>query len=1729
MGFYGNIKNTSRTQFSFDKVYASRVEMDNACPNDGVYAGRYVLVEYEQNFNVDNFPIGYLKDGVLYAGIPTTANGTTLPYRLQKSVDPDNPDYSEYPAVFVKPGTVIHVPKELNFDEDWDEVGGVKKPSSCFYVIKKVEAEKENVPTYIINPETLQLTPNVNDEGEPIVFETLLHATFVKLSSVTVDNVGQDIGVQLSYDNFITNFSIDRNTYGAARGYDSTVWQKVYTGSASKYVMVAELNSVVPTFDIAADAPTTTPILPHFDADSTNIYYRLHLQPQWGFRVKSSDPTLKTPVLNSRGESTYDFIETRADVREYPSDQTTNWKNLTYNAISGEADEFVFVTNDGNENPAWVKAIDVIEDRDEIGAAIYFNKAGFDPANISYSGDKFYKDWSETGYQVKDEIAITPTGRSGHRYNPHNGVDTLATLPDTQELSVMLPSIGDTMAQIWDLIYGGRNLDPDAKTRKLDTKWYNAKAVSNKDAVRMVNTLGPGRYTYDKKASGTVAGILNSAQDLMGMIITDEVPDVPSDANDQYIYYDSNKQNYFFKHKTYRFEEKTFPNNRIPDNYEEYEKVDIKKWESEYFYVDTATKSGYEFILEDTFYPERKYIRTPIVKAAMIPIGLSAEYKPNGEFFYKSSDVYPPVNGIPGATYNYFVASYEEYNPQTRYYTLKPSPDDVQLKANEAIYIPNTYYYITYLPVALTNVTYEPGVYYYISYIDNTGNPHYVLAEGETIESNLDANNNIVQTYYKRTYTLETSLQKRDLVYYRVLPNSGQNSNAYYKQNKRALDAGDLSYNDYSPNNYYYKVDSLDDVPPGAEFELINTTVYVRDDATYASAEDYESVGHDYYTIQIEYELVQGQDVIEITDENAVMVENMRDMTEFKLENRGIFYIYVDSEGASRYIEVNYNNFAKAYNASTKNYEFIIMDFVVVGKPYHANNYYYEVLDDNTGKAGSFLIDDREEITEGRQYYRFEPQPDIDYTGNILNENYFVKGKFFKEEPMGSGIYVEINSYEEYIANNQIPVYNNISQLYVISDDENIYQKGAVWPMEVKQIPVGVKLGTREDDWELAPLKGFADKITTLHGMILRLYKHLNDEDVLTRDSNLAQGALNLFNDLLDKFSTLKPGQFTIVDDYGRMHSAKHSTSQAITYSNGLNAQPARENALLTLSVNSDFKNPSWSIVHSDANITDNTTSNFNMNTPNEVNTIDLYTPITDNAGHVVGKNTHTVTLPYGWKKVTPLNSPAINVDVDENETQIIATVTQDNFNIASQNKWLKLAGEGKTIKIAHSLVSSTFGEQKSNSQDSTPKFGDTFNVPVITVDNAGHTTAFTTETVRIPGLTFTNDDGTTNDVVLNMSYRYDTDTDTGIFTEERGHVDLLTIQDYNITNGANAKLANTDKIHQAFEKLQAQIDAMDLVKVGGAAGEYITDITEVDGVVTANKSILPTVADAAVEGEFVNEVSQSLGKITTKRTPIVPTVTIGAGTADNAPTVNITINSKSATAQALTIATTGVYGVTKLTNDYAADGTSLAVTGLAIKNAFDTLKVDGNANIAASQTIKSWKEEAGKVTIETQEILIKNSNVADDAAIAISKIDGLQAALDSKEPTIPDETYDTFGSADQVKKDLTGAEDDAKDKLTLYGLRAYSKEIEGQTGDTKDKLTINGLATYISEVETSVNNVKGKESDTEAELTIYGLLAYIKKLEGQIETLNGLVEGYHPSEPEPEEPEVPDPENPTT
>ena len=1677
MGFYGNIKNTSRTQFSFDRIYANRVEMDNMASLDGIYAGRFVLIEYDTAATPSFYPTGYLKDGIIYTAIPNTANGDVYPYQIRPEDSEENTSY------YITSGTLIRVTPENNFDKIYYNADGEESTIPLdVYFFASGNTLTKTVPKYYYDSNSNSLVEATDEDGNILSQEL----SFAEMKVFNEQGTSSTVNGYTSYDNYIHNYNVDRVQYGVSRGYDSTVWQKVYENSSAKYVMVAELNSVVPTFDLAADSPTMTPILPHFDVDSTNVYYKLHMQPQWGFRIKGSDPTQQTPRLTSSGEAIpSSYIAARKDSKEYPSDATTTWVNQIYNFNNGETSDRIFIKDDGNGNPDWVKVGDERDTQAQVPAAIYFNKAGFDPKTVSYSFDKEYSNWNtsdntEFKYLVTDEITLSPSGQSGHSYSVHGQKGLRNPAPDIQELAIMLPSIGDSMASIWDLIYGGRNLDPDAKERNLDVSWYNAKAVSNKAGIRLINTLGPGRYDYNPKAASTVAGILNSVQDLMGMIITDEQPEDEASANGDYIYYNKETQKYYFKHKTFEYIEKIFENNRIPDDYNPYEPIELRAWDKAYFYIDTATTAGWEFVLEDKFYPDRKYIQTGYIDNAMKEIALSAEYKPDGSFFIRGHDVYEGGSG-----YNYFVASHELFNPNHKYYELAPSKN--QLGEKEAIYIPNTYYYIDYEYVELTPTTYEPNVYYFQWGLNNLGYTEYRLATEEDMNAHIDGMGNPVTAFYKRRYILDTSLKKQNHVYYRVVPNGEQTSNAYYKQNKYAIAQPDMTYEMYSPNTYYY-IGTKEDIESGGyQYELISGIYYIKDTSSYNSEDAFKEANHEYFSIKIEYELVQGKDVIEITDDNAVKIEYMRDLTEFQTGDidlgfgTDVFYTFVDSEGATRYIEVNYNNFNKSYNPITQNYALIVMDFKVIGEPYHANVYYYKVTDSTSSKFGSYLIDNSSKITPGRQYYEFIPVEGFDYSGEYLT-GYYSEGSYYIEYPEGSGQYIPADSKQfdpnkEYLDPSLI--------LYVKEDLEGIYDTGAEWPMEVKQIPEGVTLATREDVWEFKELPSFGDKLVTLHGMLLALYRHLDKTDNLTRDTATARGSINQFNDLMHRFSKLVPGQFTIVDDYGRMHSAELSTAQELTFNKttDVDAQtiaatkPAKENALITIQIDSNFREPTISITHSNANRIDDTTSAVDMNTIAEKNILVLETPLIDNAGHIVGRNRHSVTLPFGFKFINLSNSAAV-AGLESNETQIEADNTQDTLTISSENKWIKVASEGNTFKFAHEIVGTTFGEQKDNEQDATPKFGDTFNIPVITVDNAGHITAFDTETVRIPGLEFTEDTDDTNDVVIDMSYRYDENSDTGIFTELRGHVDNLLIQDYSISNGSNTKLANTDSIHLAFAKIQAQINAMDLTKVGGAEGDYITSISEEDGIITATSAKLPSYTDTEQDGEFVNIVSEKYGQISVSRKAFNPSIILVDGTSDTAPTINVTVNNKSGTAKSLTIATTDVYGVTKLTSAYSSTDNTLALNGVALNAAIATLKQDGMSSINADKTIKSWKEENGIVTIELQDILIRNSNIADDAAIAMDKIDGLSGA-------ISDAGAKVLGDADS-----------AEDSMTIYGLSKRLDTIVGDSNSASDSMTIYGLSDKI-------NNVIGTESDNSSQKTIYGLLAKIAELEARITELH--------------------------
>ena len=158
--------------------------------------------------------------------------------------------------------------------------------------------------------------------------------------------------------------------------------------------------------------------------------------------------------------------------------------------------------------------------------AIYFNKAGFDREKTNYTKEK-------------DEIKLTPTGISGKLYNGEPAADI-------QELSIILPSLGNAISDIWDTVYGAG--DPD---RNLDIQWGSTKGI------RL--TKNEDGYTYDdskESAINTLAGCINTAHDLMGMIIVDDV-DTVDKASIENIYYgnlDGTGNKFFIKYPYYDYE-----------------------------------------------------------------------------------------------------------------------------------------------------------------------------------------------------------------------------------------------------------------------------------------------------------------------------------------------------------------------------------------------------------------------------------------------------------------------------------------------------------------------------------------------------------------------------------------------------------------------------------------------------------------------------------------------------------------------------------------------------------------------------------------------------------------------------------------------------------------------------------------------------------------------------------------------------------------------------------------------------------------------------------------------------------------------------------------------------------------------------------------------------------------------------------------------------------------------
>lgn len=510
-GFYGNIRNATSNSFKFDRIYSNKRLMDLKANTDGVFGGRYVLVEYDQPMtesfaNVDDFIMTYYKvaDKYYYAK-PTVVGPFNIPEIETLLVS----------GYRIEPGTdAIALDDEMAVARDAVARANQNNEEVAIILIQEWEFSKDPTAytsiTELDNKTYYEVVPNagryydlpyvLDNNNVPVLTKNTLMRRYIEQNfdpndeSIDINTISIDIDTE---DPYTANYLIDTHYYGKGRGYDSTVWRKVFLEDGSaKYLNVAELNSVVPTFAVTADAPSDNAIVPHFSSDSTNVYYNLHLQTPWGFRIKKA----------TDGKSD---VKTQSTVRRV-------LHNGNVAQASGDNKEYVTIVSPFGMN---------------YDGAIYYNKAGFSEDDKTIS----IHDNTTINNIMVDSVA----GGSINDYNKQYDKETGELVPalDTKEISIMLPAIGNAVADMYDLMYGVEEVteiihegQPNEETRTSYVRrpyinWDDANEISDQEKVKwhlVTDRDDEGKLGYEPTGIENLAGAINSVHDIMGMVITDK-------------------------------------------------------------------------------------------------------------------------------------------------------------------------------------------------------------------------------------------------------------------------------------------------------------------------------------------------------------------------------------------------------------------------------------------------------------------------------------------------------------------------------------------------------------------------------------------------------------------------------------------------------------------------------------------------------------------------------------------------------------------------------------------------------------------------------------------------------------------------------------------------------------------------------------------------------------------------------------------------------------------------------------------------------------------------------------------------------------------------------------------------------------------------------------------------------------------------------------------------------
>lgn len=770
---------------------------------------------------------------------------------------------------------------------------------------------------------------------------------------------------ELSKTEYFQNLNKDKQIYGLEKiSYDATVWQKAFINNKEKYIKVADLNSGIPVFDIAVDAPTHWPLTPHFETNSIEDqyqrFYRLHLQPNWGFRIAQADSEDVSDENIVWLRETY-IKETNSLIKEY------------YDYINGQWKEY------SEENNNTIEALP---------GAIYYNKDGFKKDKRSH-------------IDVEDKISIT-AGKSGRQYRDHSSGELIAQ-DDMQELKILLPSLGNAISDIWDIVYG--------QERNLDINWNSLQGIR-------LSTSSDG-YQYNTDTINTIAGCINSVHDLMGMIISEQ-PESAQSANENNIYWDGKK--FSRKKKNYKYTE------IIEGN--DYEISDVIK-PSENYYPNTyyyLNQGKLEKDIENKYNPDKIY-KQKLLKTNYVKIeNMKDFYDKNQHPFYCFMEN------------NFILEKNETWNKDYQYFEILKDSDDFKKSTIEKF-----------------KVNYKDNTFYY------------------------EAEKNI---WKKET----ADKPRKDCIYYDFTFISEEDK---------------IPLNETNINRLWIRFmkDGKDTVEPLRQQQDSQK----KKDVKYFLAEEDPSSGNMILTLV---------DVFEITDNHRQIDEN------------GV--VYYDKE----HNKYPYQYYLQIQNGSYSNTEFYLPGLYYIESEISGN--YYLSLDQIT----TYL---------DKPHYAFLPN---EYIDNHKPENFLKLCTFFEPNIyfIDSKTIANAKEYAE-IYDSKETYYKFGDEFYILKDERNSFQKGALWNNQVSLVPWPITLARREVVYEFEELIGFAKSYNTIHGLILKLNYLLEANDSLTRDTQTVKGAINKLNDIFYRFDQMVPNSMLSVGINGKIYSTKYESDNWINYS----------------------------------------------------------------------------------------------------------------------------------------------------------------------------------------------------------------------------------------------------------------------------------------------------------------------------------------------------------------------------------------------------------------------------------------------------------------------------------------------------------------------------------------------------------------------------------------------------